>query len=74
MAESRSIPESEFRVLAERAGLRLTPEELAHLRPIYDHFARPVALLHELDLGEEDMAVAFPPTWDPPCERTEVIR
>ena len=50
-----------FAVLVEQAGMRLTAEELAYLKPLYDHYAAQIATLHELDLGAEDMAVAYSP-------------
>ena len=54
-----------FRVLVERSGLELTDQELEELKPMYDHFASQTAALHEVDLGAEDLAVAFSPGWDP---------
>ncbi len=64
MGESESISMDAFRVLADRAGLGLTSEELESLKPMYDHFARQTAVLSELELGAEDMALRFPPDWD----------
>jgi hypothetical protein len=50
-----------FAVLVEQAGMRLAAGELADLKPLYDHYAAQIATLHELDLGTEDMAVAYSP-------------
>ena len=64
MADEKSISIDAFRVLADRAGLGLTAQELEELKPMYDHFARQTAILNDLDLGAEDLAVQFPPEWD----------
>ena len=64
MGESESISMDAFRVLADRAGLGLTMEELESLKPMYDHFARQTAVLSELELDAEDMALRFPPDWE----------
>ena len=64
MAESEGISIGDFRVLVGRAGLSLTDEELESLKPMYDHYIRETASLHELQLEAEDLAVAFSPNWD----------
>ncbi len=63
MGESESISMDAFRVLADRARLGLTTEELESLKPMYDHFARQTAVLSDLELDAEDMALRFPPDW-----------
>ena len=60
-----TISMEEFRALATRVGLELDDEELAHLKPMYEHFLEPVARMNALDLDAEDLAVAFSPDWDP---------
>ncbi len=64
MGESETISMDAFRVLTDRARLGLTMEELESLKPMYDHFARQTAVLSELELDAEDMALRFPPDWD----------
>ena len=64
MGGPESISMNAFRVLADRAGLGLTMDELESLKPMYDHFARQTAVLSELDLDAEDMALRFPPDWE----------
>ena len=64
MTQDNSISIDAFRVLADRAGLGLTAQELEELKPMYDHFARQTAVLSTLDLDAEDLAVRFPPEWD----------
>ena len=44
--------------------MNLTDEELEALKPMYDHYIGEAARLHELELGAEDLAVAFSPVWD----------
>jgi hypothetical protein len=65
MAESEGISIDQLRTLAERAGLALGPEELTALKPMYDHYAQQIQALFEVELGAEEMAVVYTPTWDP---------
>ncbi len=60
-----TISLEEFRVLANRAGLELSDDELEHLKPMYEHFLEPVAQMNALELDVEDLAVVFSPGWDP---------
>ena len=66
MAEKYSVTMDEFRVLMERAGFRLTQQELEHLRPFYETALEVLAPLHANDFGTGEMAVNFdaaePPT------------
>ena len=64
MADEKSISIDAFRVLVDRAGLGLTAQELEELKPTYDHFARQTAVLNDLNLGAEDLALHFPPDWN----------
>ena len=50
-----------LRSLVERAGMDLTDQELVELLPIYHRDAIQAAALHDLDLGQEDLAVTFLP-------------
>ena len=65
MAAQPGISLDHFRVLTERAGLRLTEAELQDLKPMYDHYAALVASLHdaELQLQDGDLAVSFSAAW-----------
>jgi hypothetical protein len=65
MAEHEAISLDHFRILTERAGLTLTPDELTALKPMYDHYAALIQTLHEVPLEAEDLAVTFSPGWDP---------
>jgi hypothetical protein len=65
MAETEGIAVDQLRVLAERAGLTLTDEELTALKPMFDHYAKQIKVLYEVDLDAEDLAVTYSPTWDP---------
>jgi len=65
MAETVGVSLERLRVLVERAGLSLSSEELAALKPMFDFYAEQLRLLHEVELGAEDLAVAFDPGWDP---------
>ena len=50
-----------LRAVAERAGLRLSDDELRELKPVYDRYAAEAARLHEAPLDAEDLAVVFTP-------------
>jgi hypothetical protein len=63
MAE-QGISMENFRALVARAGMELTEQELETLKPMYEHFARQAASLQEVDLGAEDLALAYSPNWD----------
>ena len=65
MAESETIAVEHLRVLAERAGLALKDEELVALKPMFDHYAKQVKALFEVELDAEDLAVMYSPNWDP---------
>jgi hypothetical protein len=65
MAESEGIALDQLRVLAERAGLGLTDEELSGLKPMFDHYDKQLKMLYEVELGAEDLAVTYSPNWDP---------
>jgi hypothetical protein len=65
MTEPEGISLEHFRVLTEHAGLNLTTEELAALKPMYDYYAALIQRLHEVELDAEDLAVTFSPNWDP---------
>jgi len=65
MTEAAGIPLDQLSILAERAGLKLTAEELASLKPMFDHYAQQIPALFEAELGAEDLAVVYNPNWDP---------
>ena len=65
MADSEGIALDHLQVLAERVGLRLTPAELEHLKPMFDFYAAQIRALHDHDLAAEDLAVVCSPNWDP---------
>ena len=65
MADSEGIALDHLQVLAEQVGLRLTPAELEHLKPMFDFYAAQIHGLHDLDLAAEDLAVVYSPNWDP---------
>ena len=65
MAASEGIAIDQLRGLSERAGLALRPEELAGLKPMFDHYAKQIRVLFDIELDAEDLAVTYSPSWDP---------
>ena len=65
MAETAGISLDDLRVLMERAGLGMSAAELEALKPMYDFHAAQLQRLHDVALGEEDVAVTFSPHWEP---------
>ena len=61
MAQSAGIPEHDLKTLVERLGLDLSAKDMEAVKMMYDHYAPGVARLNEQGLGEEDLAVLFPP-------------
>jgi len=53
----------EFRNMADRAGLGMTTEELEELKPLYDLYSEYTNLLHNIDLGSEEINLTFHPDW-----------
>ena len=64
MAEKTGIPEEELRALVRRLGLQVSAKDMETVKQIYDHHAPQIEELNDLDLGEEDLAVLFPPQSD----------
>ena len=65
MAEAEGIAVEQLRTLAERAGLTMKSDELTALKPMFDHYAKQIKALFEIELEAEDMAVMYSPNWDP---------
>ena len=65
MAQSAGIPEHDLKTLVERLGLDLSAKDMEAVKVMYDHYAPGVERLNEQDLGEEDLAVLFPPEGSP---------
>ena len=61
MCDSEYATMEQLKALAERAGMDLTQEELEELKPVYELYAEQAAQLHELDLGDGDLALTFSP-------------
>jgi hypothetical protein len=55
----------EFRQMTERAGLGMTAEEVADLKPLYELYAQYLKLLHTIDFQAEEIDVTFHPDWSP---------
>ena len=55
----------EFRLMTQRAGLGMTPEEVAELKPLYELYAQYVNVLHSIDLQAEEIGLTFRADWPP---------
>mgnify|MGYP001230241288 FL=1 len=53
----------EFKQMADRAGLGMTTEELKELKPLYDLYSQYTYLLHNIELGSEEIDLMFHPDW-----------
>ena len=60
-SNQRPLSTEEFSILVDRAGLDLTPTELAELRAAFEPMREQLEQLHSLDLGMRDPAVEFDP-------------
>ena len=58
------ITPEDFKVVVQRAGLELTPEEMERLLPMYQHLAGQLALLHDPELPLGLPADTFSPDWN----------
>ena len=63
MSTTGEMSMDEFRLLADRAGLGMSQQELVELKPIYDMYAQYADQLHDIDLRSEEMVVEFHPDW-----------
>ncbi len=63
MPEAGETSMEEFKLMADRAGLGMSQEELDDLKPIYEMYAAYARQLHTLSLGAEEMVVEFHPDW-----------
>ena len=64
-AKEPMVSFEEFRLMAERAGLGMTTQELEDLKPLYDLYAQHTEILHSIDLGAEEIGLTFHPDWPP---------
>ena len=60
-AGQEALTLEEFRLLADRAGLRLGAEEAEKLEPLYELYLGYVRQVHSLDLSNEALGVTFHP-------------
>lgn len=64
-SDEATITAEELKLLAHRAGLDLSPQELERLRPLYQQLMAQVSRLHDPSLPLEEPALIFPATWFP---------
>ncbi len=62
-ARDEEITLEQFRLLAERAGLGLSSEDLSELKPLYELYLKQIAPMRSLNLKAEEIGVAFHPDW-----------
>lgn len=60
MTVTEGISDEAFRALVEHAGLNPTPEDLASLRALYEHFYEGLKSMHLAELGGPPSASSGP--------------
>ncbi len=60
-SNQRPLSPEEVSALVDRAGVDLTPAELAELQTAFEPMREQLEQLHSLDLGMRDPAVEFDP-------------
>jgi hypothetical protein len=60
---SSNVTLEDLKVIAQRAGLDLTTQEMEHLLPMYQQLASQVSMLHDPALPLAEPAVTFPADW-----------
>ena len=65
-ANEPGVSFEEFRLMAERAGLGMTTQELEDLKPLYDLYTQYTETLHSIDFGAEEIGLTFHPDWPSP--------
>ena len=63
MPDTGEVSMEEFKLMADRAGLGMSQDELDALKPIYELYAAYARELHTLSFGSEEMVVEFHPDW-----------
>lgn len=62
-SQSDDLSLEEFKLMADRAGLGLSQQELEDLKPMFEGTLQHIRLLRSLDLRSEEMEVTFHPGW-----------
>ncbi len=63
---SEGVTLEEFKLMTDRAGLGLSPQELEELKPLYELYLPYIKLLHSIDLMRgEEISLDFHPGWTP---------
>ena len=62
-SQSDDLSLEEFKLMADRAGLGLSQQELEDLKPMFEGTLQHIRLLRSLDLQGEEMEVTFHPAW-----------
>ncbi len=62
-ANERGVILEEFRVMAVRAGVGMSTQELEDLKPLYDLYTQYTETLHSIDFGAEEIGMTFHPDW-----------
>ncbi len=57
------VSAEEFKLMADRAGLGMSPQELEELKPMYDLYAAYIKQVHSVDFQSSEIGVAFHPDW-----------
>ena len=55
----------QFRLLANRAGVVISEEEMPKMKDLYEQFYNYSRIIHSIDLGNEPLGLTFHPNWEP---------
>ena len=58
-----SVSAEEFKLMADRAGLGMSAQELEDLKPLYELYLEYINQVHSVDFQASEIGVAFHPDW-----------
>ena len=62
-SSSEELTLEEFKRLVDQAGLGVSRQDLAQLKPVYELSLQLIQLVHSVDLKAEEIGVGFDPNW-----------
>ena len=62
-SSSEELTLEEFKRLVDQAGLGVSRQDLAQLKPVYELSLQLIQLVHSVDVKAEEIGVGFDPNW-----------